>query len=58
MQNVKMSDTERIKLAIGKLNYRKSLKNPVRHQQGREEILTAFIDGKMPNWGSITFIVK
>ena len=58
MNKVKLSDIERTKLAIGKLNYRKSLQNPVRHKQEKDELLRAFIDAKLPNWGSLTFIVK
>jgi len=58
MNKTKMSDVERTNLAIGKLNYRKSLQNRVRHEQERDEIIKAFIDAKLPLWGSITFIVK
>lgn len=53
-----MSDAERIALKNGKLKYRQSLQNPIRHRTNRDEILRAFVDCKLPNWGGLKFIIK
>jgi len=58
MKKVKMSDAERIALKNGKLKYRQSLQNPIRHRTNRDEILRAFVDCKLPNWGGLKFIIK
>ena len=53
-----MSDAERVALKNGKLRYRQSLQNPVRHNANKDEILQAFVDSKLPNWGGLKFIIK